>query len=150
MYLRFSAPARKALSAANTHASRAGASDIQPHHILLGLLDDASCAAAQLLLSHSLDLAHLSRQLHGRLPPGTKRWPTIGMLPHAPASTLLIEQATSHARTLHHPRGGTEHLLLAMLHDPSTPAGQVLSECGLTADAIREQVQAGHTAPEPR
>lgn len=51
-----------------------------------------------------------------------------------------VGQAEHEARGLGHDRVGTEHLLLGLLVDPSTPAATALSAAGVTAAAARHQV----------
>lgn len=47
-----------------------------------------------------------------------------------------IIRAQQEATELHHPKTGTEHLLLALLADPGT-GGTVLREAGVAPDAVR-------------
>lgn len=70
-----------------------------------------------------------------------------------PAAQRAVAAARSAARTLGHPRIGTEHLLLGILADVDTEATQALGAAGASQAAVRSKVRelkgpvAG--APEP-
>lgn len=65
-----------------------------------------------------------------------------------------IKAAHSEARRYCHSYLGQEHLLLGFATSPGCPAGQILAQLGLTADAIRREVetrvQPGDANPPPR
>lgn len=50
----------------------------------------------------------------------------------------VVVAAQEEARALGHNYLGTEHLLLALVRDPATPAGRVLARLGLAADPVRD------------
>ena len=45
------------------------------------------------------------------------------------------------SRTFGHDYVGTEHVLLALVDDPGSPAAQVLARLGLTGDAVRRDIE---------
>lgn len=57
----------------------------------------------------------------------------------APARRV-VQDAGAHARQLHHPLIGTEHLLLALLDPASGIPAVVLREAGVHPDRVREQL----------
>jgi ATP-dependent Clp protease ATP-binding subunit ClpC len=54
--------------------------------------------------------------------------------------TELLPVAETEMRHLHHTYLGTEHLLLAVLSDKTNCLSILLSELGLTADTLREEI----------
>ena len=54
----------------------------------------------------------------------------------------MIEYAIDEARNLGHKHVGTEHILLGLLRDPMGVAGCVLTNLGLTLEAVRNEVLA--------
>jgi len=56
------------------------------------------------------------------------------------AARAAVVQAQDEARELRHPRIGTEHLLLGVLSDPTSPASRVLAGFGLDHDGVRRSV----------
>lgn len=53
---------------------------------------------------------------------------------------LAVEHAEAEARRLRHPHVGTEHLLLGLLCDQTTPAAATLMAAGVALDLAREKV----------
>lgn len=58
-----------------------------------------------------------------------------------PAAARLVAGAETEARALGHDRVGTEHLLLAVLADESTPAARALTAAGATLAMARHKVR---------
>ena len=56
------------------------------------------------------------------------------------AARAAVVQAQDEARELRHPRIGTEHLLLGVLSDPTSPASRALAGFGLDHDGVRRSV----------
>jgi ATP-dependent Clp protease ATP-binding subunit ClpA len=57
-----------------------------------------------------------------------------------PAREMVV-RANTEARELHHPVIGTEHLLLALLHEDAGLAYAVLHEAGVGAEPVRAEVR---------
>src|SRR5690349_15586072 len=54
----------------------------------------------------------------------------------------VVVEAQNEARALHHGWIGTEHLLLGLLADQTSPTAGVLRQHGLTRETVRSAVQA--------
>lgn len=71
-----------------------------------------------------------------------------------PEARQAIKGAHSEARRYCHSYLGQEHLLLGFATSPGCPAGQILAQLGLSAEAIRKEVetrvQPGDANPPPR
>lgn len=66
------------------------------------------------------------------------------------AARDTVKLAQVEARQLQHPQVGTEHLLLALLADESTPAARALAAQGVTAATVRaEIIRRVGIGPEP-
>jgi len=63
-------------------------------------------------------------------------------------SRLVVVHAQEEARALHHSYIGTEHLLLALVHEPHSMGAAVLEAMGATEDRVRERL--GHYMPTVR
>ncbi len=82
--------------------------------------------------------------------PGPVDWSRAG-----PAFRAAVARAQGEAIRLGHNYIGTEHLLLGLLADPTSPAGAVLAHSGLSLEASRQRIEEvigrGDTpAEEPR
>ncbi|MFF4773990.1 Clp protease N-terminal domain-containing protein [Microtetraspora fusca] len=61
-----------------------------------------------------------------------------------------VTQAQAHARRLHHPRIGTEHLLLGLLGQPDTMSARILHGHGLTSERAEAELLRAQPGPDPR
>jgi len=105
-------------------ALRLGHDHLGPEHLLLGILLKGEGLAAQALLNMGLNLAQLRQEVEAELTPGEA--PTAVIVPDYDQSTDLMEAARNLAEESGHDWIGTEHLLLALLRDPSMIPAKVL------------------------
>jgi thiamine-phosphate pyrophosphorylase len=131
----FTAAAERALAEAAGWSSRADRDELDAPELLLGLLAEEECRAAQLLLAVGLSTAHV-----------TERWPRLTRSTNgsrrdfSPAVTGAIEAAVE--RLWDYPRPlalATEHLLLGLAASPGETADW-LAEHGLRADELETHI----------
>jgi hypothetical protein len=132
-------PVAITLNAAGDEARAFGHHYIRPEHIVLGLLAQPEELAAQALAELSMTgtavRAQITKRL-GSLPPR----PT-GSLGVAPPTKRMLEQARVIAKPLGHSCPRTEHVLLAAVSGKlHSPAAELLADCGLTPEQVRDQV----------
>jgi ATP-dependent Clp protease ATP-binding subunit ClpA len=58
-----------------------------------------------------------------------------------PRAERFLAAGAQQSRTFGHDYVGTEHVLLALAEDSSTPAAQALSRLGLTRDVVRRDIE---------
>jgi thiamine-phosphate pyrophosphorylase len=131
----FTAATERALNEAAGWRSQADRDDLDTPELLLGLLAESECRAAQMLLACGVDVATVSA-----------RWPTLAR--HAngarrdfsPALAAAIEAAIdrlwAYPKPLHL---ATEHVLLGLAAAPGETA-RWLAEHGLVADQLEAQI----------
>ncbi|MES1213549.1 MAG: thiamine phosphate synthase, partial [Singulisphaera sp.] len=131
----FTAAAERALAEAAGWRSCADRDDLDAPELLLGLLAEDECRAAQLLLSHGVDVAQVSH-----------RWPALHRASNRlPRDFSAAVSAAIHAaieRLWAYPRPlslATEHLLLGLVAAPGE-TGQWLAEQGVSADELEKQI----------
>jgi ATP-dependent Clp protease ATP-binding subunit ClpA len=92
----------------------------------------------------------VQRRLEMLVEAGPEMIPTA-KLPQMPSAKKVIEYAIAEARGFNHNYAGTEHLLLGLLRDRDTVAGQVLMNLGLELEDVRDEVNRllGGSAPPP-
>jgi ClpA/ClpB-like protein len=129
---------RAALTRAEQHAGRLGNATVDPHHLLLAILDDADTLAVQALDHLGVDRPALRAALGT---PATAAAKT-GALPLSGTARGVLETALTEALKLNHNYVGTEHLLLGLARAQRDPAGQILAEHGVTLDRARDAVRA--------
>lgn len=139
MHERFSDRARRALALANQEAIRLHHESLAPAHILLGLLGMSSSVAVVAL--HNLDINPdvLRDDLNKRVEPGNRELHQTKMAQSA-ETRQVIQFAIEEARKMGHKYVGSEHLLVGILRQETSPAAKVLAERGLKCEQLREEI----------
>jgi ATP-dependent Clp protease ATP-binding subunit ClpA len=132
---------RLVLERSSQAALRQGPGHVGSEHLLIGLLEESSCAGARLLaeLGITLDKVLRQRDRGGRrgggagagpeAPPGGPCEPTVAMTaPAVPVLELARQQAVQDGSG---GRVGTQHYLLGLLAQPDTVAAKLLSSLGV-------------------
>jgi ATP-dependent Clp protease ATP-binding subunit ClpC len=126
---------------ANQEAHRFNHEYVGTEHILLGLVQEGSGVAANVLRNLDIDLRKVRLEIERIVQHGPGGEPVAsGRLPCTPRSKKLIDHAIAEARALNHSYVGTEHLLLGMLREQEGVAAQVLMNLGLKLEDVREEV----------
>jgi ATP-dependent Clp protease ATP-binding subunit ClpC len=139
MYERFTDRARKVMQLANQEAKRFRHQHIGTEHILLGLLQEGSGVAANVLKNLDVDLAKVRVEAEKLVMPGNDPV-TIPNLPQTPRAKHVFELALEEARSLQHNYVGTEHVLLGLIGEEEGVAAQVLQNLGLKLESIRNEI----------
>jgi ATP-dependent Clp protease ATP-binding subunit ClpC len=139
MYERFTDRARKVMQLAEQEAWRFNHEYIGTEHILLGLINEEAGVAAKVLKKSGADLQKLRFEVERIIERGPDMV-TIGKLPLTPRTKKAIENAIEEARNLKHNYVGTEHLLLGLVREEEGVAAQVLMNCGLALDKVRQDI----------
>ncbi len=139
MFDRFTDRARKVMQLARSEAMRFNHEYIGTEHILLGLIQEGSGVAANVLKNLGLDLAKIRHEIEKTVQAGPNMV-TIGQLPFTPRAKKVLEFAVEEATALGHNYVGTEHLLLGLLRETGGKAAQVLLNLGVRLQEVREEV----------
>ncbi|MEN8127229.1 MAG: Clp protease N-terminal domain-containing protein [Planctomycetota bacterium] len=141
MFERYTENARDVLSHARQEAQKFHHDHIGTEHILLGLIEVKNGVAADILGHRDIDLKHAKAEVKKLVVPGNPEGDdTFVALPRTTHAHELIDDAVEEARTLKHNYIGTEHLLLALLHEKEGRGAQVLGELGMKLDEVRQDV----------
>lgn len=138
MFERYTQSARRAVFFARFEAGQYGCPQIETEHLLLGLLREDEPLAVRFLGSRA-SVESIRREIEDQ-PLLRKSSPSEADLPLSPECGRALERAAAEARLLGSSRIGTGHLLLALLHEDSGLAGQLLRERGLSPDSVRDQI----------
>lgn len=132
---RFTPRARNAVVAAQNTAHAAGNDEIQPGHLLLGLLEDRQSLAVKLLVHRSVDIDALRDAVS--LPPRAAQTPAL--IPFSGQARKVLDLTFREALRLGHNYVGTEHVLLALLEleDGDGPLHKAdVQKPGMEADLV--------------
>ncbi len=142
MDAKFTTLAQDALSEAIQTATAAGNPEVEPIHILAGLVGQADGVAPQLLVAAGVDAAVVGRDVRKTLvdlPSATGGGVAQPAL--ADATKRLINAARSEMQALGDEYVSTEHLLIAAAEVGSS-AATLLQRAGATPDALRAALPA--------
>lgn len=136
---RFSEQARRVLFFARAEVSRWGSPQVEPEHILLGIIREGKGAAYELLFEEfQLDWRALAQRIEARLEK-KPRFDVSVEIPFSKSTKDMLTATVEEADRLQHREIGTEHLLLGILRTDSIPAS-VLTEHGITLELAREKL----------
>ncbi|MBL9079678.1 MAG: ATP-dependent Clp protease ATP-binding subunit [Planctomycetes bacterium] len=139
MFDRFTDRAKKVMSFARQEAMKFNHEYIGTEHILLGLVQEGSGVAANVLKNMSIDLDKIRHEVEKIVKTGPSMV-TMGQLPFTPRAKKVLELSLEEASQLSHNYIGTEHLLLGLIRENEGIAAQVLMNLGVKLDEVREEV----------
>jgi ATP-dependent Clp protease ATP-binding subunit ClpC len=139
MFDRFTDRAKKVMSFARQEAQKFNHEYIGTEHILLGLVQEGSGVAANVLKNMSIDLEKIRHEVEKIVKTGPSMV-TMGQLPFTPRAKKVLELSMEEASQLSHNYIGTEHLLLGLIKENEGIAAQVLMNLGVKLDDVREEV----------
>ncbi len=139
MFDRFTDRAKKVMSYARQEAQRLNHEYIGTEHILLGLIQEGSGVAANVLKNMSVDLEKIRQEVEKIVKTGPSTV-TMGQLPFTPRAKKVLELSMEEASALSHNYIGTEHLLLGLIRESEGIAAQVLMNLSIKLEDVREEV----------
>ena len=139
MFDRFTDRAKKVMSFARQEAQKFNHEYIGTEHILLGLVQEGSGVAANVLKNMSIDLEKVRHEVEKIVKTGPSMV-TMGQLPFTPRAKKVLELSMEEASQLSHNYIGTEHLLLGLIKENEGIAAQVLMNLGVKLEEVREEV----------
>ena len=145
---RFTPRARNVVMAAHNAATAARNAEVEPVHLVLGLLTEGEAVAGRVIVELGVTLDSLREQAIAALPPAVDDPPSL--VPYSVAARKALELTFREALRLGHNYIGTEHILLALLELEDGEG--VLATAGIAKDATEARVVAALiklTAPPP-
>src|SRR5688572_25616445 len=139
MFDRFTDRAKKVMNLARQEAQRFNHEYLGTEHILLGLVQEGSGVAANVLRNMNIDLAKIRTEVEKLVKTGPSVV-TMGQLPFTPRAKKVLELSMEEAGNLGHNYIGTEHLLLGLIKENEGIAAKVLTNLGVKLEDVREEV----------
>jgi ATP-dependent Clp protease ATP-binding subunit ClpC len=144
MWKQLTQEARKAIFLAQEEAGKLGYSHVGPEHLLLALIREDDCVAAQIMERSGVDLGTVRAELMEQLSRGDETL-AEGMQLTSEAKHA-IDMAFEAGRQANAEHIGTEHLLMGLAGEPHGVAADVLAVHGIDGEHIRRElrgIQAG-------
>jgi len=139
MFDRFTDRAKKVMNLARQEAQRFNHEYLGTEHILLGLVQEGSGVAANVLKNMAIDLSKIRNEVEKIVKTGPSMV-TMGQLPFTPRAKKVLELSMEEASNLGHNYIGTEHLLLGLIKENEGIAAQVMLNLGVKLEDVREEV----------
>ncbi|MBL8802560.1 MAG: ATP-dependent Clp protease ATP-binding subunit [Planctomycetes bacterium] len=139
MFDRFTDRAKKVMNLARQEAQRFNHEYLGTEHILLGLVQEGSGVAANVLKNMGIDLTKIRAEVEKIVKTGPSMV-TMGQLPFTPRAKKVLELSMEEASNLGHNYIGTEHLLLGLIKENEGIAAQVLLNLNVKLEDVREEV----------
>ncbi len=139
MFDRFTDRARKVMGLARQEAQRLNHEYIGTEHILLGLVQEGSGVAANVLKNLDIDLRKVRQEVEKLVKTGPSMV-TMGQLPFTPRAKKVLELALEEASKLGHNYIGTEHILLGLIKEQDGKAAKVLTNLNVELDSVRSEI----------
>ena len=124
--------------AAHNEASTAGNREVQPVHLVLGLLSEPQAVAGKAIEAAGVSLQSVRDVAVAALPPRQDDVPNV--VPYDQSARKILEVTFREALRLGHNYIGTEHILLALLEEE--PDRGVLATLGIDKPVIEAHILA--------
>lgn len=137
MLERFTDPAREVVVLAEAEARRLSHDHIGAEHILLGLVRERHGVGAFALERLGVSLEAVRASVEQIVGPHQET--LSDQLSFSPDGRRVLEQSLREALQLGHSHIGSEHLLLALIREKDSKAGQALRDLGVELNQVRQQ-----------
>lgn len=138
MFDRFTDRAKKVMNLARQEAQKYNHKELCPEHIVLGILQESSGAAANVLQNLGINLIAFKKTLETTIVGNPSSIPN-GPLPLSLEAKKAIENAVKESKDLGHADIGTEHLLLGVMSVPNN-ASTLLTQLGVSMENTRSEI----------
>jgi ATP-dependent Clp protease ATP-binding subunit ClpC len=135
MFEGYTEKARRIIFFARYEAAQVGASNIEPEHLLLGLLRES-----HELITPPADLDDLAHELRASMQPAAAKISTSVDLPLSDSSKLVLAYSAEESERLNDKHIAPEHLLLALMRESGTRAAEILRKHDFTAARVRVKI----------
>ncbi len=139
MFERYTEKARRVIFFARYEASQMGAKQIEPEHILLGLVREDKTLTPRFFQRSHLSIEAVRRELEGRVTLRERLTAAVD-LPLSQTSKRVLAFSAEESERIGHRHIGTEHLLLGLLREENSYAAEMLYERGLRLSDIRNEL----------
>ncbi len=124
------------------------ATQLQPEHILLALLETKKSRAYRLLRAMDISIDDLRVVIEKSLPKSKPGF-VLGDIALSERTKKLLEDANEASHMLGYEYTGTEHLLVACLNDMGGKISRYLSEHSVTFEVLREEMESMRSEEQP-
>ena len=122
-------------------ANRLQNDHIEPEHLLLGILRDGECKAAEILKSFYLDLKGIKNELETQLREKSILENYSQDIPFSEEASKILTLSKLEARLMNDEKVDTPHILLAIMRDNQNNAYKILEKNDVTYEKIIDRLK---------
>lgn len=122
-------------------ANRLQNAHIEPAHLILGIIRDGECKAAEILKSFYLDLKAIKNELETQLREQSILENYSQDISFSPETSKILTLSLLEAKLMNEQKVDTPHILLAIMRDNQNNASKVLEENDVTYAKIADRLQ---------
>lgn len=137
----FSTHLKNVIARAISWANDTGASQVDPLHLLIGLIEEPGSVATEILGKQNFPLVEFRRKVAGQNKKELKAEGAPALPDLSPGASKVIEHALLAAFERGHSYIGTEHLLLAIVENPDKGIEQIFESLKVDTKKIIETVR---------
>ena len=126
-------------------ANRLQNDHIEPEHLLLGILRDGECKAAEILKSFYLDLKGIKNELETQLREKSMRENYSQDISFSEEASKILTLSKLEARLMNDEKVDTPHILLAIMRDNQNNAYKILEKNDVTYEKIIDRLKQEET-----
>ncbi len=148
----FSQQVKEILGYSREEAERLQNSTIVPEHLLLGIIRDGANRAVDALTNLGASLQSLKSSLESELSASNYHAESTTELTISKSTDRVLKMSMLEARFMKSTETDTEHLLLAILKEPTSSASKILSSNDITYDEVSAFLKGDDStgSPPPR
>lgn len=122
-------------------ANRLQNAHIKPEHLLLGIIRDGECKAAEILKSFYLDLKAIKSELETQLREQSILENYSQDISFSPEASKILTLSLLEAKLMNEEKVDTPHILLAIMRDNQNNASKILEENDVTYAKIADRLK---------
>lgn len=126
-------------------ANRLQNAHIEPAHLLLGIIRDGECKAAEILKSFYLDLKAIKNELETQLREQSIPENYSQDISFSPETSKILTLSLLEAKLMNEQKVDTPHILLAIMRDNQNNASKILEKNDVTYAKIADRLKSGNT-----
>lgn len=118
---------------------------IEPAHLILGIIRDGECKAAEILKSFYLDLKAIKNELETQLREQSIPENYSQDISFSPETSKILTLSLLEAKLMNEQKVDTPHILLAIMRDNQNNASKILEKNDVTYAKIADRLKSGNT-----
>lgn len=126
-------------------ANRLQNAHIEPAHLILGIIRDGECKAAEILKSFYLDLKAIKNELETQLREQSILENYSQDISFSPETSKILTLSLLEAKLMNEQKVDTPHILLAIMRDNQNNVSKILEKNDVTYAKIADRLKSGNT-----